>query len=545
MYNNPAERGANLIKYLHSVMFILISIILLFATALALAVLQVMRPNYRFTWLIAAGGTFLAWISILLWQVRMPLMLHLPPWGSTELFANTPGFVADRISWPYALALATLGLAVMLTAAVRDNFPAPFTWAATLTLVALGLLAVLADNPLTLVLVWAAIDLTEFVTQLMTLAPGAGASQRVVAGFAARMLGSGLLLWAGLASLGSGVQLDFKNTPAQAGVFLILAAGLRLGVLPLHLSDPTVSAVRRGFGTTMRLISAASSLVILARISSQGISSPLAPFLLALTAAAALYSGWMWMRSPDELAGRPYWIIALASFAVAAVLRGNPVGSIAWGAALVLAGSAIFLSSIQHKIIQRGLLVAGLWSISSLPFSPTASGWESDTIITWADWVAWPLLLSAQALLAAGFIRHSIRTTSSIRLDAQIAWALNVYPIGIGLPLATLILLGFYGWDGALTFGMLPAGPIAAALTIALLWLTPRLRWLNPVRAHSVQSDGQVARLDFIYRALWNLYQQIARLSDSITTALEGEGAILWALLFLALFISIFAPGVP
>jgi len=39
-------------------------------------------------------------------------------------------------------------------------------------------------------------------------------------------------------------------------------------------------------------------------------------------AAASLYGGWMWMRSFDELSGRFYCIIALASLSIAAALRG-------------------------------------------------------------------------------------------------------------------------------------------------------------------------------------------------------------------------------
>lgn len=526
-------------------MFILITVLFLFATALTLAILQVMRPNYRFAWLIATGGSFVAWVSVLLWQARMPLMLELPSWGSAALFANAPTFLAERLTWPYALALTTLGLAVILTAVVRENFPAPFPWAGTLTLVGFGLLAVLADNPLTLVLVWAALDLTELITQLASV-EGGRASERVVAGFAARILGFGLLLWAGLTSLWRGVPLDFRASLPEAGVYLILAAGLRLGVLPLHLAYSTDSAVRRGFGTTLRLVSAASSLVILARIPAQGISSPLAPFLLVLVAGAGLYGGWMWMRSPDELAGRPYWVIVLASLAIAAALRGNPIGSVAWGVALVLTGGALFLASVQHKILQRALLIAGLWGLSSLPFSPTASGWESSVNPSWATWVTWPMLIAAQALLAAGFIRHAARPAASVPLDAQVAWARSIYPIGIGLPLATLLLLGLFGWDGARSLGTLPAWLAVAALTGALLWLTPRLRWLNPVRAHWIRpQEAETSRLDSFYNPLLNLYRAFGRLGESISAALEGDGGILWALLFLVLFLSLLAPRIP
>jgi hypothetical protein len=526
-------------------MLILITVLFLFATALVLVILQVMRPNYRFAWLVAAGGAFLAWISVLLWQARMPLMLEFPAWGSETLFSNNLFFLAEQINWPYALALTTLGLAMILTAVVRPNFPAVYPWAGTLALIGFGLLAVLADNPLTLVLIWAGLDLTELITQLASV-QGGGSTQRVITGFGARTLGIVLLLWAGLTSLWNGAALDFRSPLPEASVYMILAAGLRLGVLPLHLAYGTESITRRGFGTVLRLVSAASSLVVLARIPVQGVASPVAPIILVLAALASLYGGWMWIRSPDELSGRPYWIITLASLAIAATLRGNPAGSVAWGMTLVLAGCALFFSSIQHKILQRVVLVVGIWGICSLPFSPTAVGWGSAINASGAVWLTWPILIAAQALLAAGFIRHTIWPATSAPLDAHLAWARNIYKAGIGLPLATLLMLGLFGWEGALSFGTLPVALSAAALTLALLWLRPRLRWLSPIRAHWVRPEqAEPSRLDAFNTLLTSLYISIGRLTRSFADVLEGDGGILWALLFLVLYLSLIAPKVP
>ena len=158
----------------------------------------------------------------------------------------------------------------------------------------------------------------------------------------------------------------------------------------------------------------------------------------------------------------------------------------------------------------------------------------------------WPALLLAQALLMAGFIRHFTRPAASTELDPDRAWARNVYPIGIGLPLAALILLGLFGWNGARSLGSIPASLVAAALTLALLWLTPRLRWLNPVRAHWIRpQESSASRLDAFYDFFWNLYRSTGRLTESITAALEGDGGILWALLFLVLFLSLLAPRTP
>src|SRR4026207_215264 len=138
-------------------MFILITVVTLLSSALILLVLRFAAPTFRYNWLIATGGAFLGWISVFLWQTKMPIALQFPAWQPALLFSQSPTFVADGIAWAFAISITTLCLAIILTAVVRSHFPRVINWMGTLILTLLGLLAVVADNPLTLVLIWAAI----------------------------------------------------------------------------------------------------------------------------------------------------------------------------------------------------------------------------------------------------------------------------------------------------------------------------------------------------------------------------------------------------
>ncbi len=523
-------------------MFILVTVAALLITALSLLVLRLTAPNFRYSWLIATGGALLGWISVLVWQAQMPLALQFPAWQPTVLFAQSPTFVGDGIAWTYSLSLATLCLAIILTAVARSGFPRPINWMGTLILTALGILAVVADNPLTLVLIWAAIDISELIAQ-MRVVDDPQLSERTVISFASRAAGIFVLLWADMVSVANGQALDFRAAPPQAGLYLLVAAGLRIGVLPLHLPYSGESSLRRGFGTGLRMISAASSLILLARIPSSSLASPLTPYLLILVALAAVFGGWQWLRAPDELTGRPFWLIGMGSLAVAAALRANPVGATAWGCGLILAGGALFLSSEPNKWMTRALLI-GAWGISALPFSLTATGWELGAPGSPLAWLALPPLVAAHAMLVAGFIRHSLRTTTRLSSEDQPIWARNVYPIGISILLLTTILLGVFGWPGTLQFGNWFVGLLVSLLTVGLVWLTPRLRILNPVRAHWVRPTN-ASWLEWGYQILWNLYRQLGRVSNVISNVLEGESGIMWMLLFLALFISFFTQGSP
>src|SRR5689334_2081019 len=102
-------------------MLIVISSFIFFITAIALIILSMYQPGSRYAWLVAVGGGLLALVSIFIWQVQMtPFSLAL--WKPLELFTNPISFRPSGLSWPYAISLAALTLAVLLTAVARPNF---------------------------------------------------------------------------------------------------------------------------------------------------------------------------------------------------------------------------------------------------------------------------------------------------------------------------------------------------------------------------------------------------------------------------------------
>ncbi|MCB0120541.1 MAG: hypothetical protein KDD72_16010, partial [Anaerolineales bacterium] len=117
------------------------------------------------------------------------------------------------------------------------------------------------------------------------------------------------------------------------------------------------------------------------------------------------------------------------------------------------------------------------------------------------------------------------------------------YQAGILLLIALQFLLGLIGWDGAFQIGAWLQAVIVSVLTLGLVWSARRFRIFNPVRAHWVASAG--SRLNNLYEGLWSIYRGLARISQTIITTLEGEGGIMWTLLFLILFVSILTRGAP
>ena len=213
---------------------IAIPIFTLILTVLIMLAIRLLRANFAYHWLIATVGAFIALPMVLIIGIQLPQTETLISWKPEMLFPSSLVLTADRLSWPYATALITLVLAMMLTEVARATESMWSAWAAGVLLGALGILAIFAGNPLTLLMAWTAIDIAELLIILGQNIPK-NMRERVVVAFSVRVVGSGMLLAAALLTSNTGLEWTFVNIPSQAAVLLLLAVGLRLGVLPAYM----------------------------------------------------------------------------------------------------------------------------------------------------------------------------------------------------------------------------------------------------------------------------------------------------------------------
>ena len=386
-------------------MILLLPIGILLLAALAITILDRLRPKFGTSWIIASLAAFLAWLTIIFLRLRLPTTLALFSWESIELnLIGEFSLLLDYDAWPYILGLVTMALAVILTDAARTRHDStPRSWAASLVITALGVLALQSGTSLTLMAAWMIVDLLELF-YLLRLEDADRFLLRIILSYSVRMASILSLILATTQVWHLGGPFDLTQIPPQTGFFFLLAAGLRLGVLPLNLPILQEPNLRRGAGSIIRLAPVASSLSLLARLPADLLPPPLipwAPLFKGLLAAAALYAAFRWLRAADEIVGRPFWIIAWSSFAMLSVLNGAPTASLAWGSALILPGSLLFL---YFPRIQRMnfLLHFGLISLVGLPFTPLASGW---TGLTAGGFNLWTVLFTlAHAVMVLGYL---------------------------------------------------------------------------------------------------------------------------------------------
>ena len=131
----------------------------------------------------------------------------------------------------------------------------------------------------------------------------------------------------------------------------------------------------------------------------------------------------------------------------------------------MLVGATLFLSSVQHRWLNRAL-VLGAWILSALPFCLTAAAWvPSPAILDWSL----PVFLIAQAMLLAGYFHHALRPMARQPADPNQVWVRGVYPLGILSLLLVALVLGVWGWadqgkPGAADVSRLGLGVAYAAL---------------------------------------------------------------------------------
>jgi hypothetical protein len=507
----------------------LFPVFFLLLAALIISLLGVFRPKFRHHWLIATGGGLVTWILIWVMRARLPLVQSLGGGQIGILQLSSFSLRVDEVTWPFALAVVTLCLAVLLTDVGRADETSWVVWAGDLGLTALGLMAVLAENPMTLLIGWFLVDLIELGI-LLRQVQREDTRRRVVLFFSTNLLGLMSVLGAVIAAGSLGLTLNFSTIPSEAQLFLVVGVGLRMGVFPLQVVFLRQTHHQRGQGTLLRLLPPASSLPLLVYAAYTPVSQTWRYLLLTFAVMAALYGGIAWARARDEVQGRTYWIIGIAGLAFVGTLQFSPTAAMTWGLAMLYGGAALFLASVRTRwMISLGIL--GLATLTALPFTPTYLGLSMYQPLN----VFVVLTPFAHIALLIGYLRHSRRQTDP--LVGVERWVQVIYPLGLVLLPVTYIFSSIFSPDipGTTTP---PLWPIILFMSIVLLG--GFLYWKKTTLPNRIfEFLDRIFSLRWLYSVLNWLYQFAGRVAREISLLLEGEGGVLWALVVLVLLISL------
>ncbi len=495
---------------------------LLVLTLLALGASNLQR-GFRSNWLLALAGASLAWLSLLFLRLQLPLSAGIPAWWAGKGLGYSATFILDEISWTLVFAVCSLLVAALLGQVHRAMSAAWYSWAPTLVIGAAAILSVLSGDLLTFVFTWAFLDILTFTLlafQLSGAAERRAAMQLLPQNFLAIFLL--MAAWA----------LSFYGQDLSE-VLVFMALGLRLGLWVPQNKNQGLPSLRDGQQLMLVLVPLAASLSLAARFETP--AEPWVSILSLLVLLPSTYSAakWLWPSQSKDLA---YWKLGFAGLTAAAALNGSPAAAL--GYALVLLLGLGLLDLVQLAGRYRPLAaVLGALLLCGLPL--TVSNWTSNLIAKPVSPVAF-VFLFVQAGLIAGWLRRA--TQGLGRSAPPEPWMQTIEWIGLFVqPVALLALgLGLLPYLGTKqpSLPLWPALLIAGASGAIFLFIRNR---------ESLPGNRVWKVADFIFSLRW--LQQLESLAVGGMDAflkllgelLEGRAGILWAMLLMALLLSLVA----
>ena len=521
---------------------------------LLLGVLVILIANSRKhssarSWLIAVITASLALVISFTLRLYLPSEITLTTWHKGTVFEVPLGLSIGYRTWPYIVAVLSMCVAVLLTDTTRtDETIRSDSWVRVVSVTGLNLIAILAANPLTMAIAWMLIDLFE-VLSLLRLSRASQLGSRITTAFGIRILSTFMLIIAASSNwLGDQSQVSYVQA-ANTSIYFLIAAGLRLGVLPINLPFLDSPELKRGSGILFRLMPAASALVLIAHLPDQFLifETNLVAVVQVLTLIAAFYSAIMWVTRSESYEAQPYWVVALSSFAIQSALNGHPEASRAWGLGLLLSGSLLFLYNPPIRRI-RFLPLLGLLGFIGLPYTLGASGWEG--LLPGQFNFTWVVMILTHALLVAGYIRFIMKSDSSVTGVEK--FARITFPLGLVILIQTILVLTWVGWPEVLTIGNLWGSLGSLAIVVSAVVISWRMGWRLPDTNLSEKLPfyrlGLVV-MNFLrkfmsFAWLWSfserVYGWVGDLGGFLHQILEGDGGVLWSLVFLVIVTIIF-----
>lgn len=530
----------------------------LIAAAMLIVLINRGRANIGAAWFasILAALFVWGWTVSLYWQTDIPGMRPAEAMFSASEDLDTEAalypaaeessryFVLDRVSYPYLLTVSVLLVVLLLTApSYMEPKTAPRLWFFYLLIEAIGYLSVSASDISFVIYGWVIFDGIDLITQYLQVRPGK-IRRGYVTAIGVRFIGT---ILAAASAAYSAVDPGLRQgsfISGGAGIFLLTACALRMGIFPITQPYSEMQSSRVGLGTMLRLAAVLTVMPVMSRIPMTGISHDLIILLTIASGFASLTGAVGWLLSESASAGSSYAALAISGMAFACTLSGDRFSMIAWGVSAVLTCAPLSLYQIHNGLMHvLGILV--VICFSGLPYTPNAVGWNG--LVRWPYTLKDLLFILVSLILTAGAFIHMPRTEGKKFSDLE-PWMRSVYPLGFLAAILTHVFIGLisYGqWDN---LGVIPASSAAFAGGVLLALFLHRLP--EGLRTQNLIAWGRES-VSFFWRVMKKLLDLdwltdlglmaagvVRRLVFTVSAVLEHNGGLIWEFLLLALLIA-------
>jgi hypothetical protein len=524
----------------HMAIYLIITLGVLLLGAAMAAILAWRQPRY------APQATALSLaIALLIWLVAgrsLPLGTDVTAGQeSGELLFF--GWHVDAIGWQLSFVLLLMMEAVVVVALAHtdrqlwpDDRPAreKALFPAIVLMSVAALLAVWAGSIASLLLTWVVLSLT-WVLLLWAMTQERVGAGRLLPRAGALLLGV-LFLWLAMAisEPRSNVIVLEDLWSGRAAYLMLLAAIAPLGALPLQWWRPLAWSLPAETAAIVHLAPVAAGGALLAHSSGQAGEQQTGLLLIGtllglISLLVGISIAWMYIASPiRSLSG-----LALAQAGVV-VLAALWVGAAAASAAtmvLLLAISGLFLAARWSSRKLPWPAILPLLALAGFPFTAGAPGLAS-VYHAWLDGGNVVLLLIG-ALLSIFLLAAGILAVRSEMPADELVGREPEVKLGHYLALA-LPSLGLISFSSQLVSGITIVAWVTVVVTFGGSLLLSRFE----TQVQDAQlSLRRALHLGFVGRRIMQLLAQIGSGLDSFiretAAILEGEGGMLWLLVFL------------
>jgi hypothetical protein len=470
------------------------------------------------------------WIFLTALISRLPLMTESNAWGAVLGLGDGISWLAvDSNSWPVGTALLTLAAAVVLSRIVRigENSRQDLAWVAVYS--GLGLAACFAFSVPAVMISWASLDLAGAV-YFFRNSQDEPFIRKSLARIVVNMVATTTIALT-LTGWGSG-ESDFSVIPVGSSLVFLGAAALRLGGAVYRNTRVNFTSEAPASLLAWEMASVAGGLAMLVRVA---VSGGAGVWAVPLTAAAALAGLFLAIRS---LAGGGVhadaggWVRGLGILAAASAVNGLAGAATAFSVVLLLGFGLI---GIEGTGISRYRWLFFLMAVlvSGLPFSPA---WGTAVLIETAPGAWGYVFAAAYACLLARFLTPAVGT--DLEDQPVVPGVRSIYIGGLLLLVVGLVITG---WAplliGDLNLESWWGGGLVILLTAG--WLLIEERSGNRLRTVLLSRTWE-APTAWVQR-LWRRGASATAFGLALLARLlEGEAAMLWALVLLSLIVSLF-----
>lgn len=524
-------------------MLVLLPFIILIFAAVVLYGLQAFKLKIRSTWLICLVASFVIWILLLVIPIDSYEPIHIGSWLPYSQIISQLTFQMDAASLFVIFCLMTTLIAVIISAVGRLQQTKPNAWIGYLFISSLGILAIIAYDPLSLALAWGILDIFELIV-ILNLQKNSTNRRPEIINYSFRTISTFLILWAFVIGSQRGNVVNIISETNPAMILILIAAILRLGILPINLSQSVDTKINRGIGTLTRIIAPASGFVLLMRIPLGNLPSSQINVIKIIILFLMLYSALRWLIAKDEIQGRNYWIAGWSGFIIIYALNGSQALLLGWGSVVLMLSASIFLYSFRANYLVW-IPVVGILCMMGFPFTITQWAWGAVFGKINALSV---MLFVIHAFLIIGGLRHVFHIDEKSESMEKILQIF--YGVGLIFPVVGSYFLFFLTrtsfaftedwWLGLITIGL--------AILGFLIYLLLKNR-SSQLIINNEHIEKYLHRFSNFFTFRWFsttlswFHRFLGTVPNFISKVLEGEGGILWAILLLALLISLLRSG--